>query len=190
MSATQNRSMQSWLATTDNGAVILIRVAVGLAVFFPEGLQKLLFPEILGAGRFTGIGIPWPEFFGPFVGVVETVCGLMIVLGGGTRLAAVPLIVIMIVALLSTKLPILLGHDWWIFHVRDLDRYGFWSAHHEARTDMAMLLGSIFLLIVGGGRYSLDRWWSRRAIASSTAATSPKTHAEQSLKGDPISEGR
>lgn len=164
--------MKSWLETTDSGAVILIRLAVGLAVFFPEGLQKLLFPEILGAGRFERIGIPWPEFFGPFVGVLETLCGLMIILGAGTRLAAIPLIVIMIVALVSTKLPVLLGHDWWIFHVRELDRYGFWSAHHEARTDSAMLLGSIFLLIVGGGRYSLDRWWQRRrSIASGESRT-------------------
>lgn len=154
--------MKSLWATNDSGAVILIRIAVGLAVFFPEGLQKLLFPEILGAGRFSGIGIPWPELMGPLVGVVETVCGLLIILGLATRLAAIPLIIIMVVALLSTKLPILLGHDWWIFHVRDLDRYGFWSAQHEARTDMAMLLGSLFLLIVGGGRYSIDRWLQRR----------------------------
>lgn len=167
-------SMKHWSTTEDNGAVILIRLAVGLAVFFPEGLQKLLFPEILGAGRFMGIGIPWPELTGPFVGAVETLCGLLIVLGLWTRFAAVPLIIIMIVALLSTKLPILLGHDWWIFHVRDLDRYGLWSAQHEARTDMAMLLGSLFLLIVGGGRYSLDRWWARRAARLLQPV--PRTH--------------
>ncbi|MFC3715552.1 DoxX family protein [Luteimonas soli] len=157
--------MKSWQPTNDSGAVILIRIAVGLAVFFPEGLQKLIFPEILGTGRFVNIGIPWPEFFGPFVGVVETVCGLLIVLGWCTRVAAVPLIVIMIVALLSTKLPILLGQDWWIFNLRELDRYGFWSAQHEARTDMAMLLGSLFLLMVGGGRYSVDHWLQRRRVA-------------------------
>jgi len=160
--------MRPWFTTSDSSANLLIRLAVGLAVFFPEGLQKLLFPEILGAGRFAKIGIPWPDFFGPFVGVVETLCGLLVVLGLATRLAVIPLIVIMIVALLSTKLPILLGHDWWIFHVRELDRYGFWSAQHEARTDMAMLLGSLFLLISGGGRYSLDRWLQRRANATAT----------------------
>lgn len=169
--------MKAWLATTDGGAVILIRLAVGLAVFFPEGLQKLLFPSILGAGRFAGIGIPWPEFFGPFVGVVEIVCGLLIILGLATRLAAIPLIIIMIVALISTKLPILLGHDWWIFHVRELSRYGFWSAQHEARTDMIMLLSSIFLLIIGGGRYSLDRWLLRRRTAISGAVRAPSRPA-------------
>lgn len=149
-------------ANHDASAIIWVRLAVGLAVFFPEGIQKLIFPDILGAGRFAGIGIPWPELMGPFVGLVESVCGLMIILGIATRLASVPLIVTMIVALVSTKLPILLGHDWWIFHVREMSRYGFWSAQHEARTDMVMLLCLIFLLIVGSGGMSLDRWLARR----------------------------
>jgi uncharacterized membrane protein YphA (DoxX/SURF4 family) len=154
------------LSTNDSSAVVLIRLAVGIAVFFPEGLQKLLFPEILGTGRFVGIGIPWPEFFGPFVGVVEIACGLLIAVGLATRLATIPLIITMIVALLATKLPILLGHDWWIFHVREMSRYGFWSAQHEARTDMVMLLSLIFLLIVGGGGRSLDRRLARRRLSA------------------------
>jgi putative oxidoreductase len=81
------------------GWSILIRLVVGLVVFFPEGLQKLFFPEILGAGRFANIGIPFSEVMGPFVGLVETVCGALIILGLFTRLAAIPLIVIMIVAI-------------------------------------------------------------------------------------------
>ena len=130
-------------------------------VFFPEGIQKLSFPEILGAGRFANIGIPYPEFMGPFVGVVEMICGALIILGLLTRLAAVPLIVIMIVAIVSTKVPILLGHDFWIFHLPKLPRYGFWSMTHEARDDFCMLLGSIYLLIEGGGKWSLDALFSR-----------------------------
>lgn len=167
--------IQRLLQTREGASRTLIRLAVGLAVFFPEGLQKLLFPEILGAGRFARIGIPWPELMGPLVGVIETVCGLLIVLGLATRVAAVPLIVIMIVALASTKLPILVGHDWWIFNLRDLDRYGFWSAQHESRTDMAMLLGSLYLLIVGGGRWSVDSWLDRRRGAR--AAREGDSHA-------------
>lgn len=149
-------------ANKEGTAVILVRLGVGLAVFFPEGIQKLLFPDILGAGRFAGIGIPWPELMGPFVGVVEAVCGLMIILGIATRYASVPLIIIMVAALLSTKLPILLGSDWWIFHVRELSRYGFWSAQHEARTDIVMLLCLIYLLVAGSGRWSLDEWLRSR----------------------------
>ena len=90
-------------ATRAPGWSILIRLLVGLVVFFPEGIQKLVFPDILGAGRFTHIGIPYPDFTGPFVGVVEIVCGALIILGLLTRLAAVPLIVIMIVAIVSTR---------------------------------------------------------------------------------------
>jgi len=149
-------SVRGWLATRESGWTILVRLLVGLVVFFPEGLQKLLFPALLGAGRFAKIGFPWPEFLGPFVGVTEIVCGTLIVLGLGTRLAAIPLIVIMVVALISTKLPILLGHDVWIFHLSAMSRYGFWSMLHEARADLDMLLGCVYLLVVGGGRASLD----------------------------------
>ena len=148
---------QTLFETKAPGWTVLIRLQVGLMVFFPEGIQKLVFPDILGAGRFTKIGIPFPEIMGPFVGVVETVCGLLIILGLLTRLASVPLIIIMIVALVSTKLPILVGHDVWIFHLaQDIKRTEFWSMMHEARADLTMLLGCLYLLIVGAGRWSLD----------------------------------
>jgi len=84
---------------------ILVRLIVGLVVFFPEGIQKLAFPAILGAGRFTRIGIPYPDLMGPFVGVVEIVCGALIIAGLLTRLAAFPLIIIMVVAIVSRKCP-------------------------------------------------------------------------------------
>ena len=146
----------SLFATTAPASSILIRLLVGLAVFFPEGIQKLIFPELLGAGRFANIGIPFPDVMGPFVGVIEIVSGALIILGLFTRLAAIPLIVIMIVAIVSTKIPILLGYDFWIFHLPKASRYGFWSMMHEARTDLCMLLGSLYLLIAGGGAWSLD----------------------------------
>jgi putative oxidoreductase len=145
------------LRTEASGWTVLVRLSVGLVVFLPEGIQKLIFPDILGAGRFARIGIPLPDVTGPFVGVVETVCGLLIIIGLFTRLAAIPLIIIMIVALISTKLPILLGHDIWIFHLaRDIKRTGFWSMTHEARADLTMLLGCIYLAIVGAGSWSID----------------------------------
>jgi len=147
--------------THASGWSILVRLLVGLVVFFPEGMQKLAFPDLLGAGRFANIGIPYPELMGPFVGMVEIICGALIVLGLLTRLAAIPLIVIMIVAIVSTKIPILLGHDLWMFHVPKMARYGFWSMLHEARADLDMLLGSLYLLIEGGGAWSLDALLSR-----------------------------
>jgi len=142
-------------ATSASAWAVYVRLAVAL-VFVPEGVQKLLFPEILGSGRFMRIGIPAPEIMGPFVGVVELVCGLLILVGLSTRAAAVPLIATMIVAIVSTKIPILLGRDWWIFHVADLSRYGFWSFLHETRTDWAMLMASAYLLAVGAGPWSVD----------------------------------
>jgi putative oxidoreductase len=152
--------MEHWrtrlLGTRAPGWSILVRLLVGLVVFFPEGIQKLAFPDILGAGRFAHIGIPYPDLMGPFVGVVEVACGALVILGLFTRLAAIPLLAIMIVAIVSTKVPILVGHDWWIFHVPKLPRYGFWSFAHEARTDFDMLLGALYLLVEGGGPWSLD----------------------------------
>ncbi|HVS13893.1 MAG TPA: DoxX family protein [Thermoanaerobaculia bacterium] len=144
------------LRTEAPAATILIRLMVG-GVFLSEGIQKLLDPAANGAGRFARIGIPWPEAMGPFVGSVEIVCGALVLAGLATRLAAIPLIVTMAVAIVSTKIPILLGRGYWGFSLRELSSYGLWSMAHEARTDVAMLLGSIFLLLVGAGPRSLDR---------------------------------
>jgi putative oxidoreductase len=155
-------SWHNWLQTRASGWVVLIRLMVGLAVFFPEGIQKLIFPEVLGAARFSRIGIPLPDVMGPFVGVVEILCGALIIAGFLTRLAAIPLIIIMVVAIVSTKIPILLGHEFWIFHLPKFDRYGFWSAEHESRADLAMLLGCLYLLIEGAGQWSIDAVLSTR----------------------------
>lgn len=76
-------------ASPSSSSILLIRLVVG-AVFLSEGIQKFLFPGELGVGRFIKIGIPMPEFFAPFVGVFETACGFLILLGLATRLAAIP----------------------------------------------------------------------------------------------------
>jgi uncharacterized membrane protein YphA (DoxX/SURF4 family) len=123
-------------------ATLLIRLAVG-GIFLSEGIQKFLFPAELGVGRFIKIGLPAPALLAPFVGVVEIGCGLLILLGLATRLAAVPLIIDMLVAIATTKIPILLQR-------------GFWAMAHEARTDFAMLLGCVFLAMLGAGPRSLD----------------------------------
>jgi putative oxidoreductase len=134
--------MRRILATTAPAEVILIRLVVG-CVFLSEGIQKFLFPAALGVGRFAQIGISAPQFFAPFVGVFEIGCGLAIIAGLATRLAAVPLIIDMIVAIAMTKVPIFL-------------KSGFWAMAHEARTDFSMLLGLVFLLCVGAGSWSVD----------------------------------
>jgi putative oxidoreductase len=126
--------------------VILVRLMVG-AVFLSEGIQKFLYPAEVGAGRFAKIGLPSPEVLGPFVGCFEIACGVLVLLGLLTRLAVVPLITIMLVAIATTKIPI-------------LQQQGFWKMAHDARTDWSMLLGSIFLLIVGAGYWSIDAAWT------------------------------
>jgi putative oxidoreductase len=128
-------------------SIILIRFMVA-CVFLSEGIQKFLFSDSLGVGRFIKIGIPLPGVMAPFVGIVEIVCGTLILLGLFTRLAALPLIIDMLVAISTTKIPILLEK-------------GFWAMAHEARTDWSMILGLLFLLIVGSGRWSLDNVLTR-----------------------------
>jgi putative oxidoreductase len=144
-----------FFASRAPAATILVLLIVG-SVFLSEGLQKFLSPDALGVGRFIKIGIPYPEIMAPFVGVFEVGCGSLIILGLLTRLAAIPMIVNMTVAILSTKIPMLLGHAYWIFNLPKLNQYGFWTMAHEARVDFAMLLCSLFLLIVGAGPISID----------------------------------
>ena len=136
--------MKHKIFKTDNSkATILIRLMAG-TVFLSEGIQKFLFADSLGSGRFAKIGLPSPEFLGSFVGLFEIICGVLILLGLITRLASIPLIAIMLVAIATTKTEIL-AND------------GFWKMMHESRTDWAMLLGSVFLFINGGGFWSLDK---------------------------------
>jgi putative oxidoreductase len=156
------------LTTTAPAATVFVRVIVGW-VFLSEGIQKFLLPEALGAGRFAQIGIPAPQVMGPFVGVVETVCGALLLLGLFTRLAAIPLFINISVAIVSTKVPILLGHGYWLFSLPKLSNYGFWSMMHEARTDLSMWMGLVFLLIVGAGSISLDALMTRGAAAGRDA---------------------
>jgi putative oxidoreductase len=129
-------------------AYLLVRIIVG-SIFLTEGIQKFLFADALGVGRFIKIGIPVPEYMAPFVGIVEIVCGALVLLGLFTRLAAIPLAINISVAIATTKIPILMEK-------------GFWAAAHEARVDWSMLLGSIFLILVGGGAWSLDSLLARR----------------------------
>lgn len=164
----------NWLHTDRQKTTLLIRFLVG-SVFLSEGLQKFLFSELRGAGRFDRIGIPFPDLLGPVVGGFEVVCGLLVLAGLLTRFAVVPLIVIMLTALLTTKLPILLGTGFWGFSLRELPHYGFFSMMHESRNDLAMLIGSLYLLIRGGGYASLDRVIAQRNADSSVFERKPNS---------------
>jgi putative oxidoreductase len=154
-------------STNAPAATVLIRIVVG-AVFFSEGIQKFIYPNEVGAGRFAKIPIAASETVAPIIGGIETICGILILAGLLTRLAALPLIAIMLTAIFTTKIPILLGSEFLGFSLRKVSYYGFWGFMHESRTDLAMLFGSLFLFIVGAGRISLD------AVLSKTRRSSAK----------------
>jgi uncharacterized membrane protein YphA (DoxX/SURF4 family) len=135
--------LKKLIKTTDDNRSLIPRIIVGL-VFLSEGIQKILIPEIVGVGRFENIGFENPEFWAYFVASFEIVCGILLLIGLLTRLAAIPLLTIMATALISTKIPILINE-------------GFWFMAHAARTDFAMTMLLIFLLINGAGKWSADK---------------------------------
>ena len=134
--------MKNKLLRTANIPTLYARLIVGL-IFLSEGIQKFILPDLLGVGRFAKIGFSHPEFWAPFAGSFEIICGTLILLGFLTRVAAIPLLIIMATAFVTTKIPL-------------LTEKGFWSFAHEYRTDFAMTILLIFLLIYGGGNKSID----------------------------------
>ena len=130
------------LSTDSDKRTVLVRIAVGL-VFLTEGIQKYMFPDLLGTGRFLTIGFSNPAFWAYFTGTFEIICGALIIAGLITRLAAVPLTIIMITAFITTKWPILIHK-------------GFWSFAHEYRTDFVMTVLLVYLLVYGAGAWSID----------------------------------
>jgi putative oxidoreductase len=141
--------IRTLFGTDAPAAALVIRLMVG-GVFFMEGIKKFLFVDQWGAGRFAHIGIPAPSFFAPFVGFFEVVCGLLILAGLLTRLAAIPLLIDITVAIASTKIPLLINK-------------GFWPMEADARTDYSMLMGLLFLMLAGAGSWSLDFILARKS---------------------------
>lgn len=129
--------------TTGSAGVALIRLAVGL-IFFTQGILKYIDPNI-GVVRFTKIGFAHPYFTAHFVGTVEIVCGLFILLGLWTRLASFPLLIVICTAIVTTKISELFRAN-----------QGFWYMVSDMRTDFAMLCSLLFLISAGGGAWSLD----------------------------------
>lgn len=156
------RRLAKWLLnppTSAPPATILIRLMAG-GVFLGEGLLKFAFPNTLGVGRFVKIGIPAPGDLATFVAVVEIVCGTLLMLGWFTRLAAVPLIIDIVVAILSTKISLLLGTSP-LPAPPVPPMAGIWAVLHESRSDFAQLASSIFLLVAGSGPWALDALLAR-----------------------------
>jgi uncharacterized membrane protein YphA (DoxX/SURF4 family) len=130
-------------------SILLIRIAVGL-IFATQGLLKYIDPN-MGVNRFARIGFPAPLFTAHFVGAFEMVCGVLVLIGLWTRISAIPLLVVISTAIVTTKLPELSPAN-----------QGFWYMVSDARTDFAMLCCLLFLIIAGPGMWSMDSRWSRR----------------------------
>lgn len=146
-----------------NLPILLIRIVVGI-VFITEGVLKFVLPGELGAGRFAHIGLPVPHLLAPFVGVVEIASGAAVLLNIYTGEAAVLLLCVVVTALVTTKVPILLGHSLWHFGVpRSVEHTGVLAFLHEARADLAMLFSLLAILADSGVRFAAPKpWWVRR----------------------------
>lgn len=140
--SSRNRLKKFILNTANDNRAVFVRLVVGL-VFLTEGIQKYLFPELLGTGRFLAIGFSHPAFWAYFTGTFEICCGTFILFGLFTRVASIPLLIIMATAFVTTKWPILMHK-------------GFWPMAHEYRTDFAMTLLLFYLIIYGSGGLSID----------------------------------
>lgn len=123
--------------------ILLIRLAVGL-IFLTQGILKYTDPR-MGMLRFTRIGFPHPYFTAHFVGTFEIACGFLVLVGMWTRVASVPLLIVISTAIATTKIPELFRAN-----------QGFWYMASDARTDFAMLCSLIFLIAAGGGAWSVD----------------------------------
>jgi putative oxidoreductase len=135
--------------SSSQGCILFIRLAVGL-IFATQGILKYT-DQNMGMLRFARIGFTHPEFTSHFVGFFELLCGILMLAGLFTRLAAVPLLIVICTAIATTKIP-----EIW------RPGQGFWFMVSDARTDFAMLCSLLFLLLPGPGRLSLDAWISHR----------------------------
>jgi putative oxidoreductase len=151
-------------------ATLLLRCMAG-GVFVSEGILKFLYPG-LGAVRFAKLGFPWPHATATFVGGLEIVGGLLLMAGLLTRLMAIPFLVEMMVAFLSTKISLFLGTSP-LAPPPAPPQSGLWAVLHEARPEYAQLLTVTFLLLTGPGKWSLDALFGRRTAATRRPATVP-----------------
>lgn len=143
-------------------ATILLRMMAG-GVFFWEGLLKFAYVN-QGVGRFTKLGMPSPELLAPAIAYLEIGGGLLLIFGLATRWIAVPFIIEMIVAILSTKIGLYLGTSPLPLPPA-MPKVGMWAVLHEIRSDYAQIMTCGYLLIAGPGPWSLDALWRSRSQA-------------------------
>lgn len=159
-------------------SILALRLMAG-GVFFWEGILKFVYTN-QGIGRFTKLGIPFPHITANFIGVLEIVGGLLLISGLATRLIAIPFVIEMIVAILTTKISIFLGTSPLPLPPAP-PKIGPWAVLHEIRADYAQIVTSFYLLINGPGKWSLDALLlhNRSTSAGSQEPQSPSTQAKE-----------
>jgi uncharacterized membrane protein YphA (DoxX/SURF4 family) len=165
------KTLWNWLMNppTDGPAsALLLRMMAG-GVFLWEGILKFVYVN-QGVGRFTKLGMPFPHFTAGFVGYLEIIGGLLLLSGLMTRLIAIPFIIEMIVAILSTKISLYLGTSPLPLPPSP-PQFGMWAVLHEVRSEYAQLLTTASLLISGPGKWSLDAVLQRKRSAGPVVST-------------------
>jgi putative oxidoreductase len=169
----------TWLLTpplTAPTATILIRLMAG-GIFLSEGILKFVYAN-QGVGRFTKLAMPFPAFTATFVGGLEIVGGIMLILGLGTRLITIPFVIEMLVAMLSTKPALYLGTSP-LPLPSSPPQVGIWAVLHEIRSEYAQLLSCLFLLVTGPGPWSLDARLGRAAGRAPAPVPLPRDAGER-----------
>ena len=150
------KKLENWLLNPPlDGpiATIFLRLMAG-SVFLWEGILKFVYAN-QGVGRFTKLGFPFPQATANLVGMIEIVGGILLITGLLTRLIAIPFVIEMLVAILSTKISLYLGTS--PLPLPPVPpQFGFWAVLHEVRSEYAQLMTSLFLFVAGPGRWSLD----------------------------------
>lgn len=98
-------------------------------------------------------------------------CGALVLLGFITRVAAIPLLIVISTAIATTKIP-------------ELSRpnQGFWFMVGDARTDFAMLMSLLFLIRTGAGLWSVD---ARLADSCANAIVPPTPEESPEVETPP-----
>ncbi|HXE65481.1 MAG TPA: DoxX family protein [Rhodanobacteraceae bacterium] len=140
---------------------IPLRLIVGLG-FFEHGYAKLARGPDSFIAILHAIGMPLAHLLGWATVVVELMGGLLILAGAFVPIAAVPMIVVLLVAIFTVHLP----NGFSSIKLLSYDAAGAHFGQPGYETDLLYVAGLLALCAGGAGPFSLDRWLKKRRTAS------------------------